>query len=107
MAAESQRLAGVGTVSAGTGISSTKRRSCLQHTIRRPVMKTRFASAVVLLAAIGCLHAPTQSTAQALTRTAGADVPSTASTAPLYPVPRPLFAAVIARDGIGAPHRGL
>ena len=70
-------------------------------------MKTRFASAVVLLAAIGCLHAPTQSTAQSLTRTAGVDVPSTASTAPMYPVPRTLFAEVIARFSIGATHRAI
>jgi len=70
-------------------------------------MKTRFASAVVLLAAIGCLHAPTQSTAQSLTRTAGVDVPSTASTAPMYPVPRTQFAEVIARYGIGSGHRAM
>ena len=70
-------------------------------------MKTRFASAVVLLATIGCLQAPTPSAAQSLTRTAGADVPSTASSAPMYPVPRTLFAEVIARYGIGATHRAI
>lgn len=70
-------------------------------------MKTRFASAVVLLAAIGCLQAPTPSTAQSLTRTAGIDVPSTASSAPMYPVPRTLFAEVIARYGVGATHRAI
>ena len=68
-------------------------------------MKTRFASAVVLLAAIGCLHAPTQSTAQSLTRTAG--VPSTASTALMYPVPRTVFAEAIARYGVGSGHRAM
>ena len=70
-------------------------------------MKTRFASAVVLLAGIGCLQAPTPSAAQSLTRTAGADLPSTASSAPIYPVPRTLFAEVIARYGIGATHRAI
>ena len=70
-------------------------------------MKTRFASAVVLLAAIECLQAPTPSAAQSLTRPAGADVPSTASTAPMYPVPRTLFAEVIARFSIGATHRAI
>jgi hypothetical protein len=66
-------------------------------------MKKNLLSAGVLLAAIACLHALTQSAASA----AQPDTLLTSSTAPKYPITRTTFAEAIAKYGIGSGHRAM
>ena len=70
-------------------------------------MQKSFVSTVVLLAAIACLQAPTQSAAQSAAPAAQPDTLLTASTAPSYPIARTTFAEAIARYGIGSGHRAM
>lgn len=70
-------------------------------------MKKSFVSTIMLLAAIACLQAPTQSVAQSTAPAAPADTLLTANTAPKYPIARITFAEAIARYGIGSGHRAM
>jgi hypothetical protein len=69
-------------------------------------MKKRLVAATALLAAIGCLPAPTPSAAQSVAAGGPPDTLVTAS-APRYPLPRTTFAEAIARYGIGSGHRAM
>ena len=87
-------------------------------------MKKHFVSVVVLLAAIGCLHASTPSAAQSLALAAQANAllitntaphqtayqptaPQNTQEQPMYPIPRTMFEEVIATYRIGYSHKAM
>jgi hypothetical protein len=85
-------------------------------------MNKLLASVFAPLAALACLHVPTQSAAQSVTPAGQADArfitntalqqtpsqPTTpANTQPLYPIPRTMYEEVIAKYRIGSAHKAV
>jgi hypothetical protein len=85
-------------------------------------MNKLLVSVVAPLAAIACLHAPTQSAAQSVTPAGPADARFITNTAtqqapfqptasanaqPVYPIPRTMYEEVIAKYRIGSSHKAV